>query len=57
MPEYSEDQIRKYAHQLWQAAGETDGKSDDFWHRAKTELQNESHETSSEIDDPKPMPE
>ncbi|WPO41294.1 DUF2934 domain-containing protein [Tardiphaga sp. 42S5] len=51
VPEYSEEQIRKYAHQLWERDGKPEGKADDFWHRAKSELE------TPNPDDPKPMPE
>jgi hypothetical protein len=51
VPEYSEEQIRKYAHQLWERDGKPEGKAEDFWHRAKGELERPNP------DDPKPMPE
>jgi hypothetical protein len=38
MPKYPEEQIRNYAHQLWEKAGCPEGKSDDFWRQAETEL-------------------
>jgi hypothetical protein len=53
MPVYSEEQIRKYAHQLWEKAGRPEGKSDDFWHQAKGEM--EADVPGDE--DPKPLPE
>jgi len=53
MPKYSEEQIREYAHKLWEREGRPEGKADDFWQQAKTEL--ESDEPGEE--DPKPMPE
>ncbi|WP_441243410.1 DUF2934 domain-containing protein [Tardiphaga sp. 768_D3_N2_1] len=49
MSEYSEEQIRKYAHQLWGREGKPEGKAEDFWHRAKRELEKPNP------DDPKPM--
>lgn len=57
MPKYSEDQIREYAHKLWESEGKPDGRADEFWHQAKTEL--ESDEPGDEItpETPKPMPE
>jgi hypothetical protein len=38
MPRYSEEQIRNYAHQLWEKAGRPEGRSDEFWHQAQIEL-------------------
>jgi hypothetical protein len=34
----SEEQIRNYAHQLWEKAGKPDGRDAEFWHAAETEL-------------------
>jgi hypothetical protein len=34
----NEDQIRNYAHQLWEKAGRPEGRDDEFWHAAKAEL-------------------
>jgi hypothetical protein len=53
MPKYSEDQIREYAHHLWEKAGKPEGNADDFWHQAKSEL--EADVPGNE--DPRPMPE
>jgi Protein of unknown function (DUF2934) len=39
MPEHSDEQIREYAHRLWEQAGKPEGQSDDFWHQAKSELE------------------
>jgi hypothetical protein len=55
MPEYSEDQIREYAHKLWMREGEPEGKADDFWHQAKSEL--EADAPGEKLETPKPMPE
>ncbi|WP_081851435.1 DUF2934 domain-containing protein [Bradyrhizobium sp. URHD0069] len=38
MPKYPEEQIRNYAHQVWEKAGCPEGKSDDFWRQAEIEL-------------------
>ena len=38
MSRYSDEQIRNYAHQLWQKAGCPEGKSDEFWRQAQIEL-------------------
>jgi DUF2934 family protein len=34
----SEEQIRNYAHQLWEKAGKPEGRHDEFWHAAEAEL-------------------
>jgi hypothetical protein len=51
MPEASEEKIREYAHKLWEKAGKPEGRADDFWHQAKSEL--ESDEPGDET--PKPV--
>jgi hypothetical protein len=38
MAKYSEEQIRNHAHQLWEKAGSPEGRSEEFWHQAKIEL-------------------
>ncbi|HEY2245930.1 MAG TPA: DUF2934 domain-containing protein [Bradyrhizobium sp.] len=38
----TEDQIRHYAHLLWEKAGKPHGRADDFWHAAEVELNAES---------------
>jgi hypothetical protein len=38
MTEPSEQQIRTRAHQLWEQAGNPEGREDEFWHRAEREL-------------------
>ncbi|WP_457489136.1 DUF2934 domain-containing protein [Tardiphaga sp. P5_C10] len=42
MPRYSEEQIREYAHKLWEREGRPEGKADDFWHQAKSELESDA---------------
>jgi hypothetical protein len=42
MPKHPEEQIRNYAHQLWEKAGCPVGKSEDFWQQAEIELDAES---------------
>ena len=54
MPVYSEDQIRQYAHKLWEKEGTREGKADHFWRQAKTEQ--ETDEPGNELDTPNPMP-
>ncbi|MGM5000017.1 DUF2934 domain-containing protein [Tardiphaga sp. 20_F10_N6_6] len=53
MPRYSEEQIREYAHKLWEREGRPEGKADDFWHQAKSELESDAPGD----EDLKPMPE
>jgi hypothetical protein len=36
-PEY-EKRIRELAYQLWEEAGRPDGKSDEFWRRARAQV-------------------
>ena len=38
----SEEQIRNYAHQLWEKAGRPEGRDAEFWHAAEVELNAES---------------
>jgi hypothetical protein len=38
MSKYPEEQIRNYAHQLWEKAGRPEGKCEEFWRQAENEL-------------------
>ena len=38
----SEQQIRDYAHMLWEKAGKPEGRDQEFWHAAEVELNAES---------------
>lgn len=38
MHDPTEDQIRKRAHQLWEFAGQPDGREQEFWLQAEREL-------------------
>jgi hypothetical protein len=38
----TEEQIRIYAHQLWEMAGRLEGLDAEFWHAAEVELNAES---------------
>ena len=38
MSRYREEQIRNYAHQLWEKAGRPENRSDAFWRQAEIEL-------------------
>jgi Protein of unknown function (DUF2934) len=40
--QYPDEQIRNYAHQLWDKAGRPEGKADEFWRQAEIELDAES---------------
>jgi len=51
MAKYSEDQIRNYAHRLWEKEGKPEGKSDEFWRQAEIEL-----DADSEMSDPGDQP-
>jgi hypothetical protein len=39
-----EERIRKRAHRLWQQAGEPEGRDEEFWHLATTEIDAEDRE-------------
>ena len=41
MDKAREEQIVKRAYELWQQAGEPEGRDEDFYHQAEQELQNE----------------
>jgi hypothetical protein len=41
-PMATEEQIRNYAHQLWEKAGRPEGRDTEFWHAAEVELNAES---------------
>ncbi|MCX7318097.1 MAG: DUF2934 domain-containing protein [Hyphomicrobiales bacterium] len=53
MSEISEQQIREYAHRLWEKDGSPEGRAEDYWHRAKAELDSDEQAP----DTPAPMPE
>jgi hypothetical protein len=38
----TEQQIRNYAHLLWEKAGKPEGREEEFWHAAEVELNAES---------------
>jgi DUF2934 family protein len=41
----NEDEIRTYAHQLWEKAGQPEGRDKEFW-EAQQELRNQSKSSS-----------
>jgi len=57
MPAISEDQIRQYAHQLWEREGQPEGRADVLWHQAKAELESDEPGNEAISEAPKPMPE
>ncbi|MBB4366795.1 hypothetical protein GGD65_007869 [Bradyrhizobium sp. CIR18] len=50
MAEPNEDEIRTYAHQLWEKAGRPEGRDKEFWELAQQELRNQN--TSSPVRTP-----
>lgn len=44
----TEQQIREYAHQLWEKAGKPEGRENEFWHAAEIELNNKKPGTPPE---------
>jgi hypothetical protein len=38
----TEEQVRNYARQLWEKAGQPEGRDVEFWHAAEVELNAES---------------
>ena len=38
MTDDREDKIRRRAHELWQQAGQPDGRPDDHWYQAEREI-------------------
>jgi len=55
MPNVTDAQIREHAHMLWEREGKPEGRSDEFWLQAKSEL--EADEPGNELPTPTPMPE
>jgi hypothetical protein len=51
MTKQQEDEIRNYAHQLWEKAGRPEGRSEEFWRLAQIELDAEG-EASDTPDQP-----
>jgi hypothetical protein len=50
----TEQQIRDYAHLLWEKAGKPEGRDAEFWHAAEVELnaESESPDAPTEADQP-----
>jgi hypothetical protein len=55
MPNVTDTQIREYAHMLWEKEGKPEGRSDEFWQQAKSEL--EADEPGNELQTHQPLPE
>ena len=47
----TEQQIRDYAHTLWENAGKPTGRDMEFWHAAEVELNAESDSPDAPTDD------
>jgi len=47
MSKYPDEQVRNYAHQLWEKAGRPEGRSDEFWRQAQIELDAEGEDAGS----------
>lgn len=48
MPDPTEEQIRNRARQLWEIAGQPEGRDDEFWHEAEHELRDGPTNTPDE---------
>ena len=49
----SEEQIRVRAREMWEQAGEPDGRDNEFWYRAEEEL-HEAQDHNDAIKEPPP---
>jgi len=47
MPHIEDDKIRDRAYQLWEKAGQPEGREQDFWYQAERELAEEAEVDSS----------
>jgi hypothetical protein len=47
----TEEQIRNYAHLLWEKAGRPEGRAEEFWHAAEFELNAESESPDAPTED------
>jgi Protein of unknown function (DUF2934) len=50
----NEQQIRNYAHQLWEKAGRPEGRDAEFWHAAEVELNAESESPDAQTQSDQP---
>jgi hypothetical protein len=51
MEKPTEDQIRQRAHEIWERNHRPDGRDDEFWHQAESELRQEG-ERGEPVDTP-----
>ncbi|MBR0806827.1 DUF2934 domain-containing protein [Bradyrhizobium japonicum] len=47
-PLSTEQQIREYAHLLWEKAGKPEGRDKEFWEAAKIELSTQNKEAQTQ---------
>jgi hypothetical protein len=52
----TEQQIRDYAHSLWEQAGRPEGKASVFWNAAEVELNTESDSPDAPTEDQPSVP-
>jgi hypothetical protein len=50
----TDEQIRDYAHLLWEKAGCPDGRDAEFWHAAEVELNAESDSPDAPTENDQP---
>ena len=50
----TEEQIRNYAHLLWERAGRPEGRAAEFWHAAEVELNAESESPDAPTEEMQP---
>lgn len=41
LPDGMDHRVRERAHALWEKEGRPDGRSEEFWHRAQSEVESE----------------
>lgn len=60
MQTFDQEKIRARAFQLWERAGQPDGRSDEFWFEAEREMaeqgDTDSSEAASEVEIPPVVP-
>jgi Protein of unknown function (DUF2934) len=47
MEKSTEEKIRQRAHEIWERHHRPDGRDDEFWHQAETELREEHGNSES----------
>ena len=48
-----EEQVRRRAHELWEKAGQPEGRGEEFWHQAAAELTARNDADSKDGDEKK----